>query len=254
MTPKQKRSLYFVFFFSLCLLIGVPFYSADGLQDLGRVARFHKTIATGSDLYNHETYELVDHQEEPKDSFIHGPCPVSRTTQSESIERGLAFSFEPEANRRLWSSIVESLEGDVKLYGFQTRLRSFVVMWEKLMHPSSFVLGGASVTGDLLYFAQIAICDEIGILHHHIKDGINPIISSDSSHQTLVLREKDHIILDTFYRACRMTVQNAHRYGPALYTRVGFFPTASERDIIRKALDIKMDRPHDMLCTYKKRS
>ena len=100
---------------------------------------------------------------------------------------------------------------------------------------------------------KIAICDEIAIIHHHIKGGINPAIGGDYiKNQKLEISESDRDLFRTLYQSCRMGASNAFRYTPGLLTHITFEPTPEELLYIQKRLDVDPNRPNEVVCTYRK--
>jgi hypothetical protein len=196
---------------------------------------------------------LVEYQEDPQDPYFHGPCPISPKIQKEIYHRCLPIGFENEPNKRQWQSIIESLEEKNTIGSFKQNLREFVLVLIKLEHPHAYQLLGLSERGDLLAYTRVAICDEIAILHHHVKDGIDSVIDEISNkNPTLIPLKHDRSLFEVFYRSCRMTTINSFRFDSSLFTRSAFYPSSQDWNLILKALEVDPKRPNEGVCTYKK--
>ncbi len=202
--------------------------------------------------FSTENNLLVDYQENPQEPYFNGPCPISDKIQKDIYNRCLPIGFDNESNKRQWQSIIEALEEKNTIEKFKQKLREFVLVLIKLEHPQAYKLLGLSERGDILACSRVAICDEIAILHHHVKDGIDSVIDEISNKSpTLIPLKHDRSLFEVFYRSCRMTTINAFRFD-GLFTRSAFYPSSQDWNLILKALDVDPKRPNESVCTYKK--
>jgi hypothetical protein len=205
--------------------------------------------------YNRENVELSDYEDHPKNPSANGPCPVNQAVLSDIYERTKSIGFNGENDKRLWADILKRIETPTPLSTFKTRLRQFIILLEKLQMENTHFLFGLSESVDLKAATRIAICDEIALIHYHIKGGIDPAIDNAEylDTQKLEISREDRILFEVMYRACRMTTFDAHRQqGP--FTRAAYFPTEDEKALIHAALNIKTDQPNEMICTYTSRT
>lgn len=196
---------------------------------------------------------LVDYQEQPQEPYLHGPCPINSKIQKEIYKRCLPIGFEDELNKRQWKSIIESIEQEKSIDIFKQNLKSFILTLIKLQHPQAHQFMGVSERVDLLAFTRIAICDEIAILHFHVKEGIDPNIDEVySKNSSIILPKQERTLFETFYKSCRMTATNSYRFDSSLFIRAAFYPTSQDWNLILKSLSIDPKRPNETVCTYKK--
>lgn len=197
---------------------------------------------------------LVDYQATPQEPYFHGPCPITSSLQEDIRQRNLPLGFNNEKDKRQWQILSQSLEAPCSLETFKKRLKDFVLVLVKLQHPQNHRLMGNSERGDLMAYTRVAICDEIAILHHHLKGGIDPAIGQDySENTTLTPSKQERVLFEVFYRSCHLTTANAFRFGSVLFTRAAFYPEKQDWNLILKTLDIDPQRPNEAVCTYKNR-
>jgi hypothetical protein len=199
--------------------------------------------------------EVVEYQATPKEPFFNAPCPISSELEKDITTRIMPISFESEKNKRSWASIVEVIEGERTWPQIKAKLRELVMALIKLQGENINKLKGVSEAGDLHELTKTAICDEIALVHHRVKGGLDPLLGQDfTDHQTLELEKHDRVLLEVMYRSCRMACSNAFRYGQSSYTRVAFEPVPADWPPILKGLEIDSHKPNEMVCTFKPKS
>lgn len=204
--------------------------------------------------YDKTSAELVAYQAESKDPFFHAPCPISKGLEKDITSRFQLIGFEGEKNKRQWQDIIQNMNNDRDIDSFKKKVRDFIIVLIKLQMEGSNRLFGAAGSGDLIAFTRVAICDEVAIAHHHIKGGIDPVIGQDYlDNPSLNISKQDRILFETLYRSCRMTISNAFRYTPCVLTRVSFYPSDQDWNLVLHALKINTKQPNEVICTYKNR-
>lgn len=205
--------------------------------------------------YDKSSAELVPYQAEVSDPYFYAPCPISSSLQKDIISRFQLIGFEDEKGKRQWQDILQNMNNSRDIDSFKKKIRDFIIILIKLQMEGSSRLFGAAGSGDLIAFARVAICDEVAIAHHHIKGGIDPVIGQDYlDNPMLEVSKQDRVLFETLYRSCRMTISNAFRYTPCALTRVSFYPTDVDWNVILHALKINAKQPNEVICTYKNRS
>lgn len=202
--------------------------------------------------YDKTLAQLVDYQADPASPYFHAPCPVPGNIIKDIMSRFQLIGFENEPNKRQWQHILEIMNDQRGIDSFKKNIRDFIIVLLKIETEKSERLFGAVGGGDLAAYTRVAICDEIAIAHHHIKDGIDPNIGQDYlDNPNLDISKEDRILFETLYRSCRMTISNAFRYTPCTLTRVSFYPTEQDWSLIQHSLKIDKKRPNEIVCTYK---
>ncbi len=252
MTPVRVLILSFAFLSAVGIFtwshlrspaITTETYTAEELLSLPGDGDYDKNLA-----------KLVDYQPEPTAPYFHAPCPVSGKIRKDIVSRFQLIGFENERNKRQWQHILETMNDKRDIESFKKNVRNFILVLLKIQTEGSHHLFGAAEGGDLAAYARVAICDEVAIAHHHIKDGIDPNIGQDYiDNPNLDISKQDRILFETLYRSCRMTISNAFRYTPCALTRVSFYPTEQDWSLILYALKIDKKRPNEIVCTYKSR-
>lgn len=205
--------------------------------------------------YDHSAGELVTFETVPESPKFNGPCPVSQGLVNNIHLRSTLMGFNKgqEPDKRQWHDIVESFDQPRTLDGIKKKLRNFLVTYQKFALASASQVFGETDIQDLSQQMKIAICDEVAIIHHHIKGGINPAIGGDYiKNQKLEISELDRDLFRTIYQSCRMGASNSFRYTPGLLTHITFEPTPEELLYIQKRLDVDPNRPNEVVCTYRK--
>lgn len=221
--------------------ITIETYTAEELLALPSDSEYDKSLAN-----------LVDYQPEPTAPCFHAPCPVSGAIRKDILSRSELIGFENERGKRQWQHIVDTMNDKRDIESFKKNVRDFILVLLKTQTEGSQHLFGAAEGGDLAAYTRVAICDEVAIAHHHIKDGIDPHIGQDYiDNPNLDINKQDRILFETLYRSCRMTISNAFRYTPCPLTRVSFYPTEQDWSLILSALKIDKKRPNEIVCTYK---
>lgn len=198
---------------------------------------------------------IVPYEADPQEPLFNAPCPIDTNLQKDVNARMLPIGFEGEADKRPWQSIISIIESSRSWSSIHAKLRELVMLLLKLQSPTIYKLMGVSEAVDLLEITKTAICDEIALVHHRVKNGIDPLLGQDfTDHQTLELDKHEHLLLEVMYRSCRMAASNAFRYGQATFTRVAFEPSPEDWPLILKGLAIDPHKPGEMVCTYKPRN
>jgi hypothetical protein len=209
----------------------------------------HKIIKIGTEAGD---AVVVEYSESPKAPLFNAPCPIDPRVEKEVLIRTLPLGFNKEADKRNWADIVAVIEGDRSLLNIKQKLRDFLVLYMKLQSPHINKLLGTSESVDLLEFTKTAICDEVALAHHRIKNGIDPLLGADfTNHQTLEPQKPDRILFETMYKSCRMASSNSFRYPQGGFTRVSFAPSESDWVAIKKAFELDEKGPSEIVCTYK---
>jgi len=253
MIPVKVLALLGVILSAVGVVTWSKLYNAPSLEDV--LASDPPCPFSLDGEYDKDVAELVPYQTEVSDPYFYAPCPISRGLEKDIISRFQLIGFEDEKGKRQWQDILQNMNNNRDIDSFKKKIRDFIIILIKLQMEGSSRLFGAAGSGDLIAFARVAICDEVAIAHHHIKGGVDPAIGQDYlDNPVLEVSKQDRVLFETLYRSCRMTISNAFRYVPCALTRVSFYPTDSDWNVILRALKINAKQPNEVICTYKNRS